>query len=401
MNKYSYSEQELIEKLAELRQIEPKQDWVIFCREKLIAEAEMGEEISEPEENKGKIAELLTFIRGSFLAQFALRPAVIMAAIFLIIFSTSIYTISAANGSLPGDRLFPVKIALEQARLLATPSAEGKAELQSEIISTRLSELDQVMKSNEPISAKQSKIEAAVNNLQKHFLTAKDDLPKLDNSTPKKVVELAKKIDASATEAVKALNQAKLSISGDNSKNLSEKIADAADAVDKASTKALEVMVSKQGDLSQEEILALLGEKIQNTQDKITNLQKSVAEFDLGKKLPINASIILDESDKAVIQAKVSLEKNDVNGVLETLRVANEMVNSAQKLMDSTSIDQGPGETQPSNDKTNATTTPASEKPTSQSDSATTTSILIELPAQDGQMPVLNITVQGTTIGQE
>jgi hypothetical protein len=348
------TEKQLIQSLKELKKIKPDQNWVVFCRGGLTAKFNTQ---SEGQKAGFQRIGLISIFRNFSLPRFALKPIAVFLGIFFFISGTGLAAFSGAQKSLPGDRLFPVKIALEQARLFATTSAEGKERMQSEMFGMRIDELSKVVELGGSIEDKAPRIEEAVSNLQKQLLTMKDELPRLDKQAgPKKIVETAKKIDANAFDAQQALSQAKLSLSPKIEGKLNEKIAEASETADKASNEALEAMVMNQGEsgISQEEIVAKLGQKIQNTENQMKFLNEAVANSASGNKLPINASIILDETDKAIEEAKASLENNDMAGALETIKAASEMVKSAQKLVDSASSGL-PADTE--NDDSNASST--------------------------------------------
>jgi len=179
-------------------------------------------------------------------------------------------------------------------------------DFQSDIIASRLQELDKVINAGESGESKQPKIEEAMNNLQRQLLTVKDELPKLNGMEAKKAVEMAKKIDANASQAQQALSQAKLTLSPEMKQNLNEKMNEVADEADKTSNRAIEVMIKNQVDGNGEthkEILAKLDEKIQKTKDVMKSL--AVDQSAIGKEFSINAAIILDETDKAIEQARI------------------------------------------------------------------------------------------------
>ena len=268
-----------------------------------------------------------------------LKPVVAFVLIFGFMFSGGLVVIAKANNSLPGDRLFSVKLALEEAKLLTATSAEGKAQVQTDMITVRIDELNRIINQGGSMEQKQPKIEEAVNNLQSHLLSAKDALPKLNNTEAKKVVEVAKRMDASAASAEQSLSEAKSALSPDMKNNLTDKIAEAADEADKTSTKALETMVQRQGEagVSQTEIAVKVDEKIQKTEQMVKTFAQSINNSAIADKLPINATIVLDESDKAIEQARLLLENNDITGALQAIKSASEMVKSAQKLVDNAS----------------------------------------------------------------
>ncbi len=373
-------EKDLINKLAEFKKIKPNQDWVVFCRKNLV---------QQMESDKANESSVLTRLSAIFKApdhvfgqfpQFKLflRPATVLAVVFILIFGSGLTAVFAARTSLPGDRLYSVKIALEQAQLLITPSQEGKTNFQSGVIASRLQELDKVVNAGESIESKQPKIEEAMNNLQRQLLTVKDELPKLDGMEAKKAVEMAKKIDANASQAQQALSQAKLALSPEMKQNLNEKINEVADEADRTSNRALEVMIKNQdeggGDIHKE-ILAKLDEKIQKTED----IMKSLAtdKLAIGKEFSINAAIILDETDKAIEQARLNLRNDDMEGALQTIKAANELVKSAQKIVEAENI----SDSDKSADTTNSGKLD-SEIPSVSDNASSTPSVATSTPAE-------------------
>ncbi|MFQ5996768.1 MAG: DUF4382 domain-containing protein, partial [Dehalococcoidales bacterium] len=69
-----------------------------------------------------------------------LRWAGVVAAI-LVLFMLSGGVVAASNNSMPGEVLYPVKMATEQARLVLTPSEEGKAKLHIAFAERRMEEM--------------------------------------------------------------------------------------------------------------------------------------------------------------------------------------------------------------------------------------------------------------------
>ena len=390
------TEKELIERLTQLKEVKPDENWVIFCRENLALEISKNDEkeVTPVFNFPSAFASFLRYIGNPHPV---LKPVVAFVLIFGFMFSGSLFVIAKAKNSLPGDRLFSVKIALEEAKLLATTSAEGKAQVQTDMIVARIDELNKIINAEGSMEQKQPKIEEAVNNLQRHLLSAKDELPKLNNTEAKKVVEVAKKMDASAASAEESLSQAKLALSPDTKKSLTEKIAEAADEADKTSTRALEVIVQNQGGagVNQTEIAAKVDNKIQKTEQMIKTLTQSVNNSAIADKLPINATLILDESDKAVEQAKAYLEKGDFAGALQIIKTANEMVKSAQQIMDTNSSPQ----TEPAGTSSpdNATSSPGLSPVTTSSPS----SILDLEPKINASTTVPATPVFGASINNE
>lgn len=72
-----------------------------------------------------------------------LRPAAVLASVMLVLMlATGTTAAYAAEGSLPGDALYPVKRGLETARLALSLTSEGDADLQAAFADRRLAELE-------------------------------------------------------------------------------------------------------------------------------------------------------------------------------------------------------------------------------------------------------------------
>jgi len=174
------TEQEIIDRLTQLKKVRPDDNWVIFCRQNLASEISKnyGKETMPAFNFSSAFASFMRYIRNPHPV---LKPVVAFVLIFGFMFSGGLVVIAKANNSLPGDRLFSVKLALEEAKLLTATSAEGKAQVQTDMITVRIDELNRIINQGGSMEQKQPKIEEAVNNLQSHLLSAKDALPKLNN----------------------------------------------------------------------------------------------------------------------------------------------------------------------------------------------------------------------------
>ncbi|MFC1978004.1 DUF5667 domain-containing protein [Chloroflexota bacterium] len=71
-------------------------------------------------------------------------------AIILVFLLAGSGTVMAAGGSMPDEPLYPVKLATEQARLVLTPSALGKAELYAKLADKRVLEIIRMAAEGKP-----------------------------------------------------------------------------------------------------------------------------------------------------------------------------------------------------------------------------------------------------------
>ncbi len=71
-------------------------------------------------------------------------------AIVLVLLLTGSSTVAAASGSMPDEPLYPVKLATEQAQLVFTPSAMGKAEFYAKLADRRVLEIVRMADKSKP-----------------------------------------------------------------------------------------------------------------------------------------------------------------------------------------------------------------------------------------------------------
>ena len=208
-----------VSKIRLLKDIQPNPDWLKSQRSNLLFE------ISESG-NKAKSAwKLPAFI----LPNFAFKPVLVSLTLFCLIFGGGFLTILAAKTSLPGDLLYPIKIAIENTQVRVS-SQENRPKLQAEFVETRVEELTQVIE--EPVDPdnpikKQEKVVKAVDKLQAQVISAKAHLDKIKEEQPEKVVEAVEAISEKTIEAKEKLVE---EFKGEKS----QEVAQAIDALDAA-----------------------------------------------------------------------------------------------------------------------------------------------------------------------
>lgn len=188
------SEKELIAKLKTLKQIEPGSVWVDFCRKWLTERINIKEQIitfNKPV-NKQNILLMPEFVEEPKFNFFKINLAPAMAALSGLLVLSSAGLVFASKDSLPGNLLFPIKIAYEKTHLFLTPDAK-KATLQISIVNARLEELDKLV----AVDKKSNNIIQAVKQLNQELVAVKKQLPQI--AQDKKLDEVIK-IAKTATE---------------------------------------------------------------------------------------------------------------------------------------------------------------------------------------------------------
>ena len=200
-----------VSKIRLLKDIQPNPDWLKSQRSNLLFE------ISESG-NKAKSAwKLPAFI----LPNFAFKPVLVSLTLFGLIFGGGMAVVLASKDSLPGDLLYPFKIAIENTRVKVS-SQETKPELQAEFVGNRVEELTQIIKETKDPIEKKEKVVKAVNELQAQVVRASVQL------------EATGVVSEKNDQAEKALIEAKEKIVEEFKGDESEEIAQAIEVIDAA-----------------------------------------------------------------------------------------------------------------------------------------------------------------------
>ncbi len=133
MNKNSVTEEELIKKIQELRQIQPRKDWVVLTKSQILGE-----------EQKIKLTPFSLIDGLRLFFQYQYKPALVGVLSILILFGTFTF----ARNSLPGDLLYPIKRIAEKSQAIFVSENE-KPQASLELANKRLEELTKITETNQ------------------------------------------------------------------------------------------------------------------------------------------------------------------------------------------------------------------------------------------------------------
>ena len=160
-------------------------------------------------------------------------PIAAVTAIVAVIFGGSLFSVRAAETSLPGDPLFGLKLVAEQTQLAFESSPTERVKLKIEFTKRRAEELQTIM--DNPISQQDERAGTAADIINQDLHTLKDQLASVSqndtSNQARDLAETAKAVDSGVVDVVKTLNATKK----DDSLNpdVKQKVADAeAQAVD-------------------------------------------------------------------------------------------------------------------------------------------------------------------------
>lgn len=167
--------------------------------------------------------------------------APVMAVVLMVVIALggSVASVSAADRSLPGDFLYSLKLATEQARLVLKPAKEDKLKLKLEFTSRRTEELEQVVALDGTGGTRAAQ---AAEILKRDLHTVKQQLNDVKRGiSSQKAVEIAKLVDQKSNEVVQKLQATK----GALPENAKGKVVEAQAAAADAGVQAIEVLVEK------------------------------------------------------------------------------------------------------------------------------------------------------------
>jgi hypothetical protein len=246
-------------------------------------------------------------------------------------------TTLAAVQSAPGSPLYPAKLSLERAQLIAPFSEEKKLQFRAEFADNRLQELSVVVASQDSDEQKAEKVTQVVDNIKEQLASANDQLSKNNQSEPQKAVAAAKVVSDKANQFSKALAIAKESLPSNIKPELDNKIAEVAETAEQANLKSLETMIANQSsaNVKKEDIVEKLNDEIARAQEQIDVREKKLAEQNsFADKLPIRAVLInqTEQSRELLEKAKQAILADDFSGALQLIRAIKAIEASADKM---------------------------------------------------------------------
>lgn len=337
------NEQELISKIQQLKAVKPTEEWVLSCRARLAFRLEMNRKKDILRQDTFALKELFAFL-GSAQKQPSWQWAHSLVIAVMVVLAGGALTTWAAGQSLPGSLLYPVKLAIEQARVSASLSEESRLQLQVKLADNRLQELNAVVNSQDNDEQKAEKLSQVAAGLQDQLASANNQLPKAGVGTEeKKALATAKMVSEKASQTGKALVAAKENLSAGVKPDLRIKLAEAAEAVEKTGIAALEAIIANQGVSSstKAEIIAKLDDEIKQVAERAKTKGKKIADKDsFADKLPIRA-VLIDQFEQVLDlldKAKEALAKDDIKGALDLLKAARAIYSGTDKMAENAAL---------------------------------------------------------------
>lgn len=340
------TESDVISQLKSLREVEPNENWVVSVREEILTKAPHGDAVMANYFEKPSKMDNLMYIYESISRKYRLVPSLASMSVILLI--GSFITVTAAKTSLPGDALYAVKIANEDL-MLAVASDDDKPGVEMEYAGKRLEELAEISKKASD-AGQQQKVEQLVQNFEQKVVSANDKMAKISQSTEKKkVAKVAKQFNNQTEKYSELLAKTSENLPSVVKDKITDKIASALSATEKANMDALLILVESnqqidEKEISDEELTEIILKKVdeinentataKNASDAVKIVAESAAkeavEADSARSStneaePVNEAAPADP--KAAIMESITENLNNNNLIEAVKRIAE-----AQKI---------------------------------------------------------------------
>lgn len=336
---------DLINKIKRLETVRPSESWLKSNREFIFKYIDLDYKKESVIQTgfvfsvlaaKDRLISALAIFQCKMLASAAVTAAVLLLA--------GNFVVGKAEGSLPGDNLYSVKIFVEKAELAMMFSDEKRATLNFDLADKRLSELSLMMESAGGQKVSVSDVDAAMENFNNHLSAAVSEMSSVvrSDSSASKAVAVAKIANNKTSEYAKKIAKAK-DAAGDKSDFSSiarSQVAETIKKIEEVNINALAVLaflgIDNPDAAISREVSQKVGEKISEAMAKIDSAKQkiSVADKTLIKASDIKLAFDLTEqAGNNLDEAKKYLAGDDSNKALEKVVASNDMISTAEKII--------------------------------------------------------------------
>lgn len=328
------------------RRTKPDAAWVSSTRSTLLMQAKNSMPRTAVEK-RSAIKEWVKFLAPIFAVNKWVRTPVfaVMVVVFAI-FGGSLLSVSAAEKALPGDLLYSVKLATEQARIALAKNPQDKVKLKTEFTERRVDEMKQVVAS--PISNRSDRVMQTAETLKRDLHTIKQQLSDLQSQTSAETVkETAKIVDEKTNAVVQGLQETKNEMTPEEK----IKVTEAQVAASDTSVKAIEVLVdahkSDGNVVTEQDVVDVVkshNQAVAKTMAQAVGLNPNSVTSTVSMPLPPTIKTMASSTATAieqVTQAQKSLTEADqlvaeqkMDEAVEKLKIGTQQAFAAQKTVE-------------------------------------------------------------------
>lgn len=274
--------------------------------------------------------------------QYARGPVFAVLSIMGVVAGGSIASVSAAEQSLPGDFLYPVKLAREQTQLIFAKSKTDKLKIKTGFVERRVKEMQTVV--NSDVTRKSERITVAAESLRRDLDTVKHQLNEVstnDTNEPiKDVMEAAKFVDKKSGEVIESLKDVKASLSNE----AKGKVAEVETAAVSTGVKAVQVMIDShddpdaQGVITNDELSQAIQGKVDGIEDQIVSTAQKIISVN---GLPASVTTTVDLLNvSSTLKALDDAATTSTLGPLLQIKNAQESLKEAKNFLQQNKFDE-------------------------------------------------------------
>lgn len=311
------------------RGIQPDAEWVLRNREKLLTHVRSDLKASQgsPRFTRQILKEIYQSFLPTELIATVRGPALALFSGVAVVLSGSIASVSAAERAVPGDFLYPVKIAAEQTRLAFASGKTDKIRLKTEFVTRRVEEIKQL---NQSDPKKPERIKEAAENLKRDLDTVKNQLTDTQDQQPIDRTKAAKIVDDAGTSIVASLKEVKSTASPE----AHSQIAEAEAAAVSTSVKAVQVIIEAQSDaesqkvVSREELIQSISAKVDGVETHLTDTAQQLAQVVSSSTIVALTSTTTSSTAPNLIQKNATTTSSipEINSAHATLNEAKQLL---------------------------------------------------------------------------
>lgn len=219
------SKHELLRKLAAVRTTErgivPDQVWVLRTRARLMEQAHQTHaQATAPLSLSTRLKIIARQLAPTKVFQFMRAPALAALSIFATVLGGSLVSVSAAERSVPGDFLYPIKLAGEQTRLAFTSDKVERIKLKTDYVDRRVAEIKTIASNQDDESS--DLLREAAKGLKRDLDTVKNQLKEVKQETAQKSADVARLVDSRSNAVAQELKQVRGSVPQDVKPSVAE-----------------------------------------------------------------------------------------------------------------------------------------------------------------------------------
>ncbi|MEK9130412.1 MAG: DUF5667 domain-containing protein [Patescibacteria group bacterium] len=292
----------LIQKLKNLKNIQPSQEWLRETREVFLIQAKKDFVKNKEEKTNFSFAFLTSH----------LRTATVLGSIVVLLFGSSAFAVNVTKDTLPGDFLYVIKLNLEKTEKILTNDKEKKVKLAIKSSGERLKELKKLSHSKSLVEGeKNTNIKVATQKMDEGIKEIQTSLNNLkEESNPNVTVKTAKIVDEQVAQYRKELSQTK----EESNPAIKKEIEKVLDSVEKTNSQAFQTIMDEHKKIKEDvalkkEATDIIENKIKQTEEKIEEVKTKADEL---TKVSQKQELIINEQGGGEID-KIDFQRNEEN----------------------------------------------------------------------------------------